>query len=114
MGKRKRTDRWGRQDGEPAKDADRRIPLTQLRAGEQARICGADGLEPCDQFLLETLGLGPDTCVRVCRASGSCILEVGGEHGQTSRIALARAIADKVIVGPLKQPPPPPNDSKGA
>lgn len=76
-----------------------RIPLTQAPRGAVARIACTDALEPCDQFLLETLGLAHDTCVRVCRASGSCILEVGAEHGHTSRIALARNIADKVLVG---------------
>lgn len=93
-------------------DGERRIPLTQLPKGAKARICGAEGLDPCDRFLLETLGLAPDTCVRVCRASGTCILEVGADGGHPSRIALARAIADKVMVGPL--PDAPKRGAKGA
>lgn len=83
---------------------ERRVPLTQLPKGATARICGSEGLDPCDQFLLETLGLSKDTCVRVCKAAGTCILEVGADKGHPSRIAIARAIADKVIVGPLHRP----------
>jgi hypothetical protein len=82
---------------------ERRVPLTQLPKGATARICGSEGLDPCDQFLLETLGLSKDTCVRVCKASGTCILEVGAENGHPSRIAIAKAIADKVIVGPVRR-----------
>lgn len=84
---------------------ERRVPLTQLPKGATARICGSEGLDPCDQFLLETLGLSKDTCVRVCKASGTCILEVGGENGHPSRIAIAKAIAAKVMVGPVRRAP---------
>lgn len=91
---------------------ERHVPLTQLPKGATARICGSEGLDPCDQFLLETLGLSKDTCVRVCKASGACILEVGAENGHTSRIAIAKAIADKVIVGPVRRPAS--SDEQGA
>ncbi len=91
---------------------DERIPLTQLPRGATGRIACTKGLEPCDQFLLETLGLADDTCVRVCRASGSCILEVGVEHGHTSRIAIAKSLAAKVLVGRVD--PDPKRDAEGA
>ncbi len=96
----------------PHPASERRVPLTQLPKGATARICGSEGLDPCDQFLLETLRLSKDTCVRVCKASGTCILEVGAEKGHPSRIAIAKAIADKVIVGPLPRPDSP--DKRGA
>jgi hypothetical protein len=94
------------------RDEEQRIPLTQLPRGATGRIACTKGLEPCDQFLLETLGLAHDTCVRVCRASGSCILEVGAEHGHTSRIAIAKSIADKVLVGRVDRKPK--RDAEGA
>jgi Fe2+ transport system protein FeoA len=91
-------------DNTPRSLGEERVPLTQLPRGATARVICAEGLAPCDEFLLETLGLAPDTCVRVCRASGSCILEVGADSAHPSRIALAKSIADKVMVGRIDAP----------
>lgn len=91
----------GESDGAP------RIPLTQLKPGQTARIRHAD-LEADDAALLRAMGLRPAALVRMCRAGEPCIVEVftGGATSCACRIGLSRPLADRVICDPSDAPSP--------
>lgn len=72
------------------------IPLDQLRVG----ACGtldAARLEPDDADALRAMGLRPECRLRVCKAGEPCIVTV---NSPGCRIALARRLANRVMVRP--------------
>ncbi len=51
-----------------------------------------------DAAYLRALGLRPNQRIRLCRANGPWIVEVGCQGGPASRIGLARSLAEQVQV----------------
>ncbi len=76
-----------------------RIPLSQLRPGETARVCGSS-LNAGDRRLLSAMGLRDDAAVTLCRMGEPCIVRVMGGCNCSSRIGLARPLADRLFVKP--------------
>lgn len=69
------------------------VPLSFLRAGEEARIVRIRGKEDLRRHL-ETLGFVPGATVKaVAQASGNMIVEVKGTQVALSRQAAAHVIA---------------------
>lgn len=75
-------------------------PLSSFRAGQYALIV-ASRVEGADAPILRAMGLTEGAIVRVCRAGEPTILAIlchRGCHCASSRVGLARALADRVMV----------------
>ncbi len=70
------------------------IPLSALAPGTRARV-QSNLLTVDDCALLRSLGLTDHCLVRVCKAGEPCIVQV-----RTTRIGLARSVADGIMVLP--------------
>ena len=70
------------------------VRLSALLPGQIARLHGAD-LTPQDCALLGALGLTDRCVMRVCKVGEPCIVQV-----RATRIGLARAVADSILVVP--------------
>lgn len=73
------------------------VGLCCMRPGQcgiirKACAHGADGA------YLRALGLRCNQRIRLCRANGPWIVEVGCQRGPASRIGLARSLAEQVMV----------------
>jgi len=68
------------------------VPLTQLRAGERARLV-AEGLQ-CDACeLLNAMGLTDQCEIKVCKVGEPCIVQV-----RSTRLGLSSSIARQIMV----------------
>lgn len=81
-----------------------RLSLSQLKPGQSAMVCGSE-LAPGDRRLLSAMGLRDRAKVTMCRLGEPCIVRVMGGCDCSSRIGLARPLADRVFVRPA--PPEP-------
>lgn len=74
-----------------------RIPLSQLRMGERARVdCSSLAELPAgERCLLQAMGMGDRCELKRCSGHG-CIIQI-----DRTRIALGRPLADRVMVEPL-------------
>ena len=70
------------------------VPLSALPPGTFARVLSSQ-LTVDDCSLLRALGLTDHCVVRVCKAGEPCIVQV-----RTTRIGLARSVADGILVVP--------------
>lgn len=84
----------------PNQNASSRVPLTQLRPGQEATI-HAETLPESERDLLRAMGLHDHARVVLCRVGEPCIVRVMGGCGCSSRIGLARPLAEKMLVGPV-------------
>jgi hypothetical protein len=75
----------------------RTVVLCGMRAGECGIIRTLVAKGP-DGAYLRALGLRANQRIRLCRASGPWIVEVGCNGGPTSRIGLAKDLAQQVQV----------------
>ena len=73
------------------------VPLNCLKRGDEGVICETC-LDASDAAYVRALGVRPNRCVRVCRASGSCVIEVGSGNGSWARVALSRTLASGIRV----------------
>lgn len=80
-----------------ARGTGRVVNLCAMRPGQCGIICGSDA-SGADAAYLRALGLRVNQRVRLCRASGPWIVEVGCRGGPASRIGLARDLAASVRV----------------
>lgn len=76
---------------------DERRPLTQLQPGECGTVEGCS-LPPADRKLLSAMGLRDRATIVLCRLGEPCIVRVMGGCGCSSRIGLARPLAEQVFV----------------
>lgn len=81
----------------PGVCAGRRIPLSQLKAGEVGRVLSSQ-LDPEDAAMLRAMGLRADVQVKLCRPGQPCIVSVVGLHGACCRIGMAAPLASRVVV----------------
>lgn len=72
------------------------VPLDQLGVGTCATLHTAQ-LDPDDADALRAMGLRPECQLRVCKAGEPCIVTV---NSPSCRIALARGLANRVMVTP--------------
>ncbi len=92
--------------GGPSADAggpaaiDGPVPLSDLRPGDRGRL-SAVRLDPAHAEHVRALGLHEACDLRLCRSSGTCIVQVLGGDGSGCRIALDRDLAREVLVTPL-------------
>ena len=70
------------------------IRLSDLASGQTARLHTAD-LAPQDCALLGALGLTDRCVLHICKVGEPCIVQV-----QSTRIGLARSVADGILVVP--------------
>ncbi|MDX2115678.1 MAG: FeoA family protein, partial [Planctomycetota bacterium] len=73
------------------------ISLTQLRPGETGTISGC-GLDAGERRLLRAMGLRDEAKIVLCRLGEPCIVRVMGGCGCSSRIGLARPLAEQVFI----------------
>ncbi len=73
------------------------VPLNCMKRGDEGVICETC-LDDSDDAFVKALGVRPNRCIRVCRASGSCVIEVGSGRGTWSRVALSRTLASGIRV----------------
>ncbi|MFT3683462.1 MAG: FeoA family protein [Phycisphaerales bacterium] len=83
-------------------------PLSSLKTGEHGLVI-ACRVEGADAPILRAMGLTEGAVVRVCRAGEPTIVALlchRGCHCASSRVGLARALADRVMVTdePVPQP----------
>lgn len=76
-----------------------RISLSQLKPGQSGTVCGSE-LAPGDRRLLSAMGLRDRAKVVLCRLGEPCIVRVMGGCNCSSRIGLARPLADRVFITP--------------
>jgi Fe2+ transport system protein FeoA len=74
------------------------VPLAELAVGDFARLHHADVEDTTSRFL-RAIGLTRSARFRVCRRGEPCIIQV-----RSTRVGLARAIADRILVVPLGKP----------
>lgn len=74
------------------------VPLAQLAVGDIARVHDAQVEDATGRFL-RAIGLTGTAQLRVCRRGEPCIIQV-----RATRVGLARAIADRILVVPLGTP----------
>lgn len=74
------------------------VPLADLEVGALARVHQADVEDTTGRFL-RAIGLTRTAAFRVCRRGEPCIIQV-----RATRVGLARAIADRILVVPLDKP----------
>lgn len=84
------------------------VPLSQLRAGDRARL-HAEGLR-CDQCdLLNAMGLTDQCELRVCKVGEPCIVQVA-----ETRLGISRRLAAEILVTPVPgRGATTPGDSRG-
>lgn len=75
------------------------LPLTQLVPGQTGTVCGST-LNPGDRRLLRAMGLRERVKIELCRLGEPCIVRVMGGCNCSSRIGLARPVADRLFVQP--------------
>jgi Fe2+ transport system protein FeoA len=80
------------------KGSSRPVPLANLAVGDLARVHQADVEDSTGRFL-RAIGLTPSAQFRVCRRGEPCIIQV-----RSTRVGLARAVADRIMVVPLAKP----------
>ena len=73
------------------------VPLNCLKRGDEGVICESC-LDASDDAYVRALGVRPNRCIRVCRAAGACVIEVGSGNGSWSRVALSRTLASGIRV----------------
>lgn len=71
------------------------VPLAHLAVGDIARVHDAQVEDATGRFL-RAIGLTRTAQFRVCRRGEPCIIQV-----RATRVGLARAIADRILVVPL-------------
>jgi Fe2+ transport system protein FeoA len=74
------------------------VPLANLAVGDIARVHQADVEDTTGRFL-RAIGLTRTAQFRVCRRGEPCIIQV-----RSTRVGLARAIADRILVVPVGKP----------
>lgn len=74
------------------------ISLAELAVGAVARVHQTDVEDTTGRFL-QAIGLTRTAQFRVCRRGEPCIIQV-----RSTRVGLARAIADRILVVPVDQP----------
>ncbi len=93
-----------------AAGAERTIPLSEMTRGQTGTVKAAQ-LPTHERALLRAMGLRVNAKIEVCRLGEPCIVRVMGGTRKTAdgscscRIALARPLADHVLVG-LHEPAP--------
>lgn len=75
-------------------------PLTKLLRG-QCGVLSETDLEPGEAGMLRAMGLRPRVRLKLCQLGEPCIVEVCCGPGVGSRIALHRALAERVRVTPM-------------
>jgi Fe2+ transport system protein FeoA len=86
-------------------------PLSSLQAGQHALVI-ACRVEGADAPILRAMGLTEGAVLRVCRIGEPTIVALlchRGCHCASSRVGLARALAERVMV--TEEPPPAPSDA---
>lgn len=78
----------------PQSNGPKPIPLSTLGPGKVVRLHAAD-LSPQDCALIRALGMTDHCVLRICKVGEPCIVEV-----QSTRIGLARLVADGILVVP--------------
>lgn len=81
------------------------MSLSQLAPGQHARVCGSN-LEPGDRRLLRAMGLRENTKIVLCRLGEPCIVRVMGGCSCSTRIGLAKPLAENVFVSPIEHDAP--------
>ncbi len=71
------------------------VPLTHLAVGERGRL-GASSLAGDERRVLEAMGLGGESEVRVVKGGEPCIVQVN-----STRLALSGTVARQILVMPL-------------
>jgi Fe2+ transport system protein FeoA len=74
------------------------VPLAHLDVGDLASVHETHVEESTGRFL-RAIGLTHTAQLRVCRRGEPCIIQV-----RSTRVGLARAIADRILVVPLDKP----------
>ena len=74
------------------------VPLAALAVGAIGRVHHADVEDSTGRFL-RAIGLTSTAAFRVCRRGEPCIIQV-----RATRVGLAKAIADRILVVPLDKP----------
>jgi Fe2+ transport system protein FeoA len=74
------------------------VPLADLAVGDVARVHHAEVEDATGRFL-RAIGLTRTARFRVCRRGEPCIIQV-----RSTRVGLARAIANRILVVPLDKP----------
>jgi Fe2+ transport system protein FeoA len=74
------------------------VPLAELAVGDLAQLHHVDLEAGTDRFL-RAIGLTHAAQLRVCRNGEPCIIQV-----RSTRVGLARAIADRILVVPIERP----------
>lgn len=80
------------------------VPLAQLGVGRCGVVNGSS-LGASERRLLSAMGLRERATVMLCRLGEPCIVRVMSGCGCSSRIGLARPLADKVFVTPAPGEP---------
>lgn len=75
--------------------------MTSMDAGQMGVVVRTT-LGAADAALLRAMGLRPNARVRLCQAGEPWIVEVRRPGGASSRIGLARGMAQGLIVGPSR------------
>jgi Fe2+ transport system protein FeoA len=75
------------------------VPLAHLAVGDIGRVHDTDLEETTGRFL-RAIGLTRTAQFRVCRRGEPCIIQV-----RSTRVGLARAIADRILVVPVAENP---------
>lgn len=86
----------GESGSAPAREA---TPLTALLRG-QCGVLSATDLEPGEAAMLRAMGLRPRVRLKLCQLGEPCIVEICCGPGVGSRVALHRALAERVRVVP--------------
>jgi Fe2+ transport system protein FeoA len=74
------------------------MPLAELAVGDIARVHHTDIEDTTGRFL-RAIGLTRTAEFRVCRRGEPCIIQV-----RSTRVGLARAVADRILVIRVAQP----------
>lgn len=74
------------------------VPLAELAVGDVARVHQADIEDTTGRFL-RAIGLTRTAQFRVCRRGEPCIIQV-----RSTRVGLAQAVADRILVVPVGKP----------
>jgi Fe2+ transport system protein FeoA len=74
------------------------VPLADLAEGEIARLHDTN-IDAADDRFLRAIGLTRATPFRVCQRGEPCIIQV-----RATRVGLARAIANRILVVPVGAP----------
>ncbi len=74
------------------------VALTSLTPGQCGIVRSLSGGRKTDCAYLRALGLRRNMRVKLCRSSGTWIVEVGCSGGPSCRIGLARSLAEHVQI----------------